>query len=185
MRKVGSVCSGYGGLDEAVIAELGGEIAWVADIDPAVSVLLKHRYPDAPNLGDISKVDWASVEPVHVMCGGFPCQDVSTAGLRIGLAPGNRSGVWSHMARGISVLKPEIVIVENVKGLLSARAHSDVEFCEGCMGDPESVRPLRALGAVLGDLASLGFDAEWDVVSAADAGSCHLRERVFILAWRR
>jgi DNA (cytosine-5)-methyltransferase 1 len=182
--RVGSLCSGYGGLDEAVCQALGGQVAWVADNDPSASAVLAARYPGVPNLGDIGQVRWESVEGVDVVIGGFPCQDVSAAGLRAGLHPGNRSGAWLYMAEAIRVLRPALVVIENVKGLLSARAsgNSGVEPCEVCMGD-SSGRVLRALGAVLGDLSALGFDAEWETVSAADAGCCHLRERVFILAW--
>ena len=179
---IGSLATGYGGLDSAVTATLGGEVVWVADNDPDVCKLLAHRFPGIPNLGDIREVDWESVPPVDVLTAGFPCQDVSAAGLRAGLQPGNRSGLWLNIVQGIAVLRPQIVILENVRGLLSARAHSDVEPCPVCVGDGPA-RRLRALGAVLGDLASLGFDAEWQVVSAADAGSCHKRERVFIIAW--
>jgi DNA (cytosine-5)-methyltransferase 1 len=179
---VGSVCSGYGGLDAAVCAMFGAEVAWVADNDPDASAVLAARYPGVPNLGDIGKVDWTQVPPVSILAGGFPCQDVSVSGMRGGLLPGNRSGAWYHMARAIGILHPDLVVIENVRGLFSARAHSGVEPCEVCVGD-STARPLRALGAVLGDLSDLGFDAEWQVVSAADIGGCHRRERVFILAW--
>jgi DNA (cytosine-5)-methyltransferase 1 len=195
MLRVGSVCSGVGGLDEAVCARFGAELAWVADPDPGASKVLAVRYPAAPNLGDISLVDWGAAGPVDVLAGGFPCQDVSLAGARDGLVKGNRSGVWYHMAEALAALRPRLVLIENVRGLLSAQAHSDVEYCEVCLPAPvklknplhgegnSRLRPLRALGAVLGDLAGLRYDAEWQVVSAAEAGSCHQRERVFILAW--
>ena len=155
----------------------------MADNDPDVCKLLEHRFPGVPNLGDITAVDWEAVQRVDVLTAGFPCQDVSAAGLREGMQLGNRSGLWFAIVRAIAVLRPSIVILENVRGLLSARAHSPVEPCPVCVGDGPA-RRLRALGAVLGDLAGLGFDAEWEVVSAADAGSCHKRERVFILAWQ-
>lgn len=180
---IGSVATGYGGLDAAAAHIFrGAELAWVADNDPDVSKELAYRFPGVPNLGDITKVDWATVAPVDIFCAGFPCQDVSAAGLRKGIAPGTRSGLWLYIVTALSVLRPRFVVLENVLGLLSAPAHSDVESCPLCMGD-SSARRLRALGAVLGDLAGLGFDAEWQVVSAADAGSCHQRKRVFILAW--
>lgn len=111
------------------------------------------------------------------------CQDVSCAGARKGLRAGTRTGVWSHVAEAIAVLRPPLVLLENVRGLLSAGADSNVEPCPWCLGDSGDESALRALGAVLGDLADLGFDAEWQVVSAADAGAPHRRERVFILAW--
>jgi hypothetical protein len=91
--------------------------------------------------------------------GGFPCQDVSHAGKRAGLRPDTRTGLWSQMAYAIDQLRPALVVAENVRGLLSAEAHSDLEPCPWCMGDGEGLSPLRALGAVLGDLADLGYDA--------------------------
>ena len=100
MTRIGSLCTGYGGLDAAVEEVIGGELAWVADIDPGASAILAHRFPSLPNLGDISAVDWSAVEPVDVLTAGFPCQDVSCAGGRAGLREGNRTGVWAYVARG-------------------------------------------------------------------------------------
>jgi DNA (cytosine-5)-methyltransferase 1 len=162
---------------------LGGSTAWVSDIDPGACRILAHRYPDVPNLGDITAVDWADVEPVDILTGGFPCQDVSHAGARKGLGPGTRSGLWSRMADAIDHLRPSLVIAENVRGLLSADAASDVEPCPWCLGDGAGEPPLRALGAVLADLAELGYDASWYGLRAADVGAPHGRFRVFILAW--
>lgn len=88
------------------------------------------------------------------------CQDLSTAGLRKGLKPGTRSGLWSHYAYAIKQLNPKVVVIENVAGLLNADALCEVEPCTWCVGD-EPVGHMRALGAVLSDLASLGFDAQW------------------------
>lgn len=181
--KIGSLCSGYGGLDMAVEEVLGGRLAWVADNDPDAAKVLAYRYPSVPNFGDITKVNWSEVEPVDVLCAGFPCTDISCAGQRAGLRAGNRSGLWFHVARVIEALRPPLVVIENVKELLSERADSDMESCPWCLGDlgPESA--MRALGAVLADLASLGLDAEWVSVPAAGVGACHLRWRVFVLAW--
>jgi len=178
----GSLCSGYGGLDEAVCAFFGATLTWVADNSPAAAKALAARYPGVTNLGDISAVSWETVEPPEIIVGGFPCQDVSLAGKLAGLAPGTRSGVWVYMAKAIGVLHPSLVVIENVRGLLSARAHSNLEPCPWCVGEAGG-KSLRALGAVLGDLASLGYDAEWEVVPASAAGGCHERKRVFILAW--
>lgn len=94
-----------------------------------------------------------------VICGGFPCQDVSVAGKRVGLE-GERSGLWEEMRRIIREVRPRLVIVENVRGLLSL-----------------------GIGRVLGDLAELGYDAEWTVLSAASQGAPHRRDRVFIVAY--
>ena len=170
--RIGSLCTGYGGLDMAVESVLGGEHAWVADNDAGASKILAHRFPLVPNLGDITAVDWAAVEPVDILTAGFPCQDISCAGKRAGLREGTRSGIWSHVARAIAALRPPLVVIENVKELLSERADSDVEQCPWCLGDTDSESAVRALGAVLADLAEVGFDAEWVSVPAAAAGAC-------------
>lgn len=97
-----------------------------------------------------------------------------------------RSGVWTQVARAVAELRPSLVLIENVRGLLSARAHSDVEPCPWCLGDrggDDQEPVLRALGAVLGNLSDLGYDAEWVTVAASDVGCAHRRERVFIVAW--
>ena len=181
--RTASVCTGYGGLDRAVHEVMGGELAWVADNDEGAAKILACRYPDVPNLGDITAIDWSAVEPVELLTAGFPCQDVSCAGGRAGLREGNRTGVWAYVARAIDALRPSLVVLENVRGLLSFGADSDVESCPWCLGEAGNEHPLRALGAVLADLADLGFDAEWLLVSAAEVGAPHHRERVFIVAW--
>lgn len=88
-----------------VQAVLGGETAWFVEYDEAPSRILAHHWPEVPNYGDVTKTDWASVEPVDVLTGGFPCQDVSLAGLRRGLKAGTRSGLWSEYARAIDILR--------------------------------------------------------------------------------
>ena len=178
----GGLFAGYGGLDMAIAEVFGAEPAWFSEIDDAPSKILAHHWPAVPNLGDITQVDWDQVEPVDILGGGFPCQDVSAAGKRAGIRPGNRSGLWNHMAYAISKLRPRYVVVENVRGLLSAEAHSDVEPCPWCLGDGPGEPALRALGAVLGDLAELGYDAQWCGLRAADVGAPHGRYRIFVLA---
>jgi DNA (cytosine-5)-methyltransferase 1 len=181
--KIGSLFSGYGGLDLGVMEVFGGSVVWHCEFDAAPSKILEKNFPGVPNFGDVTKVDWATVEPVDILTGGFPCQDVSLAGKRAGLKDGTRSGLWSEFANAISILKPRLVVIENVRGLLSAATNSDVEFCPWCMGETDSEYALRALGAVLGDLADLGFNARWEIVSASDAGAPHRRQRVFIIAY--
>jgi DNA (cytosine-5)-methyltransferase 1 len=182
--KIGALFAGYGGLELGVQSVLGGELAWYSEIDKGAQKILEHHHPDVPNHGDITDVDWTQVEPVDVLTGGFPCQDVSHAGRRAGLRPGTRSGLWSHMAYAIDQLRPRLVVAENVRGLLSAEAHSDMEPCPWCMGD-DGPSALRALGAVLGDLADLGYDARWHGLRAADIGAPHGRFRVFVVAYPR
>lgn len=205
--RIGSLFSGYGGLDLAVEAVFDARTTWFSEINEPIARVFGHHWPHAPNLGDITRIGWSSVEPVDVLCGGFPCQDVSTVGKRAGLAPGTRSGLWAHMATAIDVLQPEWVVIENVRGLLSAPAVRpssqgdsderrnpvaatpesatlrDLEPDPWGVGD-QPARPLRALGAVLGDLADLRYDARWLGLPASAVGAPHPRFRVFILAHR-
>jgi DNA (cytosine-5)-methyltransferase 1 len=180
MTRIGSLFSGAGALDLAAEQVFDGRTVWHSEIEPAANKALAHHWPDAPNLGDINGIDWTTVEPVDVLCGGFPCQDVSTAASsrRQGMKPGNRSGLWAFMAHAIEVLSPATVVIENVRGLLSAPANRNMEPADAELG------PLRAAGAVLGGLADLGFSSWWTTTSAASVGAPHGRERVFILARR-
>lgn len=196
--RIGSLFSGYGGLDIGVIAALGGgTVAWHCEFADSPARILAHQFPGIPNHVDVTTVDWSQVAPIDVLTGGFPCQDVSLAGARAGLREGTRSGLWSYFAAAIDALKPSLVVIENVRGLLSAVAGDKKEFTDEEVSELESVkgtvgglgrsdRPvLRALGAVLGNLAELGYDAEWCGLRAADAGATHNRFRVFILAYPR
>lgn len=206
--RVGSLFSGYGGLDLAVEHVFNAETIWFSEINEPVARIFSHHWPDAPNLGDITTIDWNTVPPVDILCGGFPCQDVSTVGKQAGLAPGTRSGLWSHMATAIEALQPEFVVIENVRGLLSAPAARTTP--EGATDDrcnpetatpsddatatlrevepnrwhlaDESARPLRAMGAICGDLADLGLSAQWIGLPASLIGAAHHRFRVFVLA---
>jgi len=181
--RIGSLFSGYGGLDMGVMSVLDAEVAWHVEFDKAPSKILDYHWPDVPNYGDVTAVDWSRVEPVDILTGGFPCQDVSLAGRRAGMSEGTRSGLWSEFARAIDVLRPQLVVIENVRGLLSATANSDMEPCAWCVGEESGEPTLRALGAVLGDLADLGYDASWCGLRAADVGAPHGRFRVFIVAY--
>ena len=182
--KIGSLFSGYGGLDQAVISVTGATLSWHCEWEDAPSKILEAHFPGIPNYKDVSKVDWANVEPIDILTGGFPCQDLSLAGKRAGLKEGTRSGLWIEFAKAIEILKPRMVVIENVRGLLSATAHSDLEYCAWCVGEAGNGEPfLRALGAVLGSLADLGYDAKWTGLRAADAGAPHNRFRVFIVAY--
>ncbi|WP_406730543.1 DNA cytosine methyltransferase [Streptomyces sp. NBC_01794] len=183
---IGSLFSGVGGLDLGVQAALGGHIAWHAETDPhAAQVLARHW--QVPNLGDVQAIDWHQTEPVCVLTAGFPCQDLSVAGPRTGLATGTRSGLWRHVVDAIEALNPCLVVIENVRGLLSTRAGTHalrhLEPCPRCLGDLSDQPCMRALGVLLADLADLGYDASWTCVRACDVGAPHRRERVFLTAW--
>jgi DNA (cytosine-5)-methyltransferase 1 len=180
--KIGSLFSGVGGLDLGVQQVIGGDVVWHVEFDAAPSKVLAHHWPDVPNYGDITAVDWSQVEPIDILTGGFPCQDVSLAGARAGMNDTTRSGLWAHYAHAISVLKPKLVVIENVRGLLSAEAVGSMEPDPWGMGDGKPRSVINAFGAVLGDLAGLGYDTRWGGVRAADAGAPHGRFRVFIIA---
>lgn len=181
--KIGSLFSGYGGLDLGVQAALGGEVVWHCEFDTAPSIVLENNFPGIPNFGDITKVDWDTVERVDILTGGFPCQDVSLAGGRKGVAEGTRSGLWFEFAKAIEKLQPRLVVIENVRGLLSAKADSGMGYSAEVVEEAGGKPVLRALSAVLADLADLGYDAEWQTVRASTAGAPHRRERVFIIAY--
>lgn len=151
--RVGSLFSGYGGLDMAV----GGNVVWYSEIEPAACKVLAAHHPNVRNLGDVTKIDWASVPPIDVLTGGYPCQPFSTAGLRKG--KNDERHLWPYVRDAISTLRPQLVVLENVRGHLS-------------MG----------LADVIGDLAAVGYDARWGLVRASDAGAPHSRARVFIVA---
>jgi DNA (cytosine-5)-methyltransferase 1 len=180
--RLGELFAGYGGLGMAVEEVFGAELAWVSEWEPAPSKILAEHWPTIPNHGDITKIDWTAVEPVDIISGGFPCQDLSLAGKQRGMGKGTRSGLWANMLEGIETIQPRYVVAENVRGLLSGAAHSDVEPCPWCLGADGDKPNLRALGAVLGDLADIGFDAEWRGIRASDVGATHNRFRVFLLA---
>lgn len=150
--KVGSLFSGYGGLDLAV----GGDLAWYSEIEPAACKVMEAHYPGVPNLGDITQVDWAEVEPVDVITGGYPCQPFSNAGMRKG--KDDERHLWPHVRDAISAIRPRRAVLENVRG------HLTLGFDD-----------------VLADLATLGLSARWGVVRAADAGAPHHRARLFIV----
>jgi DNA (cytosine-5)-methyltransferase 1 len=157
MTRIGSLFSGYGGLDLGVRAVIGGDVVWHCEYDKAPSAILAHHYRGVVNFGDVKKVDWSTVEPIDVLTGGYPCQPFSHAGNRKGTT--DERHLWPYVALAIGALRPSLIILENVSGHLSL-----------------------GLGDVLGDLAALGYDATWGVVRAADAGACHQRARVFIVA---
>jgi len=194
--RVGELCAGYNGLGMAVEEVFGATPAWFSEFDPAPSKILAHHYPDVPNYGDMTKIDWAEIEAADIISGGTPCQDLSTAGKRRGMTEGTRSNLWVQMREAIAIQKPTYVVWENVRGAYSAEASSDLEQCPGCVGDTSDGRVfLRALGRVLGDLSDLGYDTQWRGVRAGSetnegfgvthVGSCHARYRVFVLAAHR
>jgi DNA (cytosine-5)-methyltransferase 1 len=170
--------SGIGGFSLG-LERAGMRTVAFCEIDPYCRRVLAKHWPDVPVFGDIRELTgeriladaaWdvprrrsggtrSSSISVDVICGGFPCQDISTAGKGAGI-DGERSGLWSEYARIIGEVRPRYVIVENVAALLG-----------------------RGLDRVLGDLAALGFDAEWHCIPASAVGAPHRRDRLWLVAY--
>lgn len=157
------VFSGIGGLAAGLESSGEFQVAAFCEISPFCRRVLASRWNGVPIYEDVRDLSADRLVsdgiPVHAICGGFPCQDISIAGAGRGI-DGPRSGLWREMARLVRELRPRYVIVENVPALLH-----------------------RGLGRVLGDLASLGYDAEWHCISAAACGLPHVRDRVWIIAY--
>jgi DNA (cytosine-5)-methyltransferase 1 len=120
----GSLFSGYEGLGLAIEQVFGARTVWVSDIESGPDKVLAFRYPDVPNLGDITRIDWHAVEDVELISGGSPCQDISTAGRQAGMVEGTRSNLWVEMRKAIATLRPMFVVWENVGAARSAKAAS-------------------------------------------------------------
>jgi len=137
---------------------------WQVEIDEYCRRVLARHFPDAERFGDIRECGRHNLRPVDVICGGFPCQDISqcnTTGNAQGI-DGERSGLWGELFRVVCELRPRVVVVEN-----------------------SPILTYRGLGRVLGDLASCGYDAEWQCLPAASFGAPHLRDRIWLLAYPR
>jgi len=135
-----------------------------SEIDKHASAVLKYRFPNVKNYGDITKIDWSLVPDFDLLVGGSPCQDLSIAGKRAGLE-GGRSGLFYEYVRALEEKKPKHFIWENVKGALSSNGGRD-------------------FGAVLSALAEAGYSLWWQVLNAKDFGVPQNRERVFIVGTR-
>lgn len=155
-----SLFSGIGGLD-AGLERAGFQIVAQCEKDPYCRRVLAKHWPGVPCHDDVTTLDPLAYGPIDAIVGGFPCQDVSNAGLRAGLS-GSRSGLYGELVRCLRLARPRIGILENVAALLG-----------------------RGMGTVLGDLAAIGYDAEWDCVPASAVGAPHYRNRVFIIAHDR
>lgn len=155
--------SGIGGFSLGLERTGGFRTAAFCEIDPYCRRVLAKHWPEVPCYDDIRTLtaDRLAADgiAVDVICGGFPCQDVSVCGDGAGLS-GGRSGLWAEQCRLVREIRPDFLIVENVAALLH-----------------------RGMGEVLGDLAAIGYDAEWSVVSACAMGAPHTRERVWIVAY--
>lgn len=155
----GSLFAGIGGFDLG-LERAGMVCKWQVENDPFCNKVLEKHWPHVKRYGDIRYIG-DDLEPVDLICGGFPCQDVSLAGKRAGIKEGTRSGLWFEYSRIIRLLRPRYVLVENVPGLLG-----------------------NGFGRVLGDLAESGYDAEWDCIHPRTFGSPQRdRTRLFLMAY--
>lgn len=166
--RIGSLCSGAGLLDLAVMDALNGSVVWHAQYEPPdkkgredknqyPSQILAHRWPGVPNLGDITRADWFEAEPIDILTAGYPCQPISYAGK--GLVADDARWIWPAVAQAIRLLRPSLVYLENVSAHL-----------------------VRGFTTVVSDLARLGYVGSWTRLRASDIGAPHQRERLFILA---
>jgi DNA (cytosine-5)-methyltransferase 1 len=164
---IGSLSSGYGGLEMALSMWLGAgalDVRWHAEIDADASRVLKTWWPEVPNLGSFADEDfWGRAERVHLMCGGIPCQPFSAAGRQLGEADARH--LWPFWRRGIELHRPATVVFENVANLVRGK-----------------MRPT--FDAIVADLLALGYDVRWCLLGACAVGAAHHRHRVFLLACR-
>ena len=158
--RIGSLFSGIGGLELGLERAGVGHTVWQVEQDLFCQKVLAKHWPKARRYEGVREVGAHNLEPVDLICGGFPCQDISLAGKGEGLE-GERSGLWSEYARIVRELRPRWVVIENVAALLS-----------------------RGVDAVLGTLSEGGYDATWDCIPAAAVGAPHRRDRLFVVAWR-
>jgi len=154
--------SGIGGFSLGLERTGGFETVAFCEVDERARSVLRKHWPSVPCFPDVRHLTGGALAAqsiaVDVICGGFPCQDISVSGLGAGIH-GDRSGLWFEYARLVGELRPEFVIVENVAELLN-----------------------RGIGDVLGSLAALGYDAVWDCIPAAFVGAPIIRDRVWLLA---
>jgi DNA (cytosine-5)-methyltransferase 1 len=154
----GSLFAGIGGLDLG-FERAGLRCKWQVEINPYAQKVLAKHWPEVRRHDDVRTWPQPDTEYVDIIAGGFPCQDISFAGKGAGLA-GERSGLFYEAMRIVREVGPRFIVLENVSALL-----------------------VRGLDQVLGTLASLGYDAEWECLPAGAFGAPHIRDRVFVLGW--
>jgi DNA (cytosine-5)-methyltransferase 1 len=155
--------SGIGGFSLG-LEKVGFETVAFCEIEPYCQAVLRRHWPDTPIYDDVRQINADRLaadghDRIDVITAGFPCQDISFAGHGAGL-DGERSGLWFEVARIVGDIRPQWVMLENVAALLG-----------------------RGMGRVIGDLASIGYDAQWEVISASAVGAPHRRQRVWIVAY--
>lgn len=155
--RLGSLCTGYGGLDLAAEEFLGARTIWCAEFEEAPSRVIEARFPGVPNMHDVKRIPWWIMAPIDALTAGYPCQPFSLAGARKGEEDPRH--LWPSIAEGIRIMRPRHVLLENVRGHLSL-----------------------GFDQVLHDLNGLGYAVAWRILSASAVGACHRRERLFIYA---
>jgi len=166
MLRVLDLFSGIGGFSLGLERTRGFETVAFCEIEPFCQRVLRKHWPGVPVYSDVRMLRGYMFPNVDVITGGFPCQDISTAGRQKGIEA-KRSGLWTDLCRLIGEVRPRYAIVENVSNLLSGPSEQRGGW----------------FGKVLGDLAEVGYDAEWHCIQAADVGAPHLRDRIWIIAY--
>jgi DNA (cytosine-5)-methyltransferase 1 len=163
---LGSLFAGFGGIDLG-FERAGFQALWQVEFDDYARLVLEANFPNADRtIFDVRNANRENLKRVDVVAGGFPCQDISASGHRAGIG-GARSGLWGQMHRVIDELRPKFAVMENVSALLI----------------PERGGGAPPIARVCGDMAEVGYDCEWAVLSACRFGASHMRERVFIVAY--
>lgn len=158
--RIGSLFSGIGGFELGLERAIPGAVTvWQCEQNDFCQKVLKKHWPGVTIYNDVKDIN-EKVEPIDLLCGGFPCQSISKAGNRKGLSDENKSGLWFEMWRVISILRPRIICLENVANIIR------VGGCD-----------------VVGSLAKIGYNCEWTVISASDIGAPHKRSRWFCVGW--
>lgn len=158
--KILDTFAGIGGFSYAAEKLIGGfETTQFIEIDPFCQKVLKKHWPHVPIHDDI-RTFTAKPKEYQVICGGFPCQDISVAGLQKGITEETRSGLFFELMRVIRMVRPQYVVLENVAAILN-----------------------RGLDIVLRELSEAGYDAEWSVIPASSVGACHKRSRWWLVAY--
>tara|TARA_B100000282_G_scaffold275287_1_gene232508 strand:- start:172 stop:1140 length:969 start_codon:yes stop_codon:yes gene_type:complete len=160
---IGSLFSGIGGFELGLERAIpNSKTIWQCEQNAFAQKVLKKHWPDVPIYDDIKEIKHGTIDVVDIICGGFPCQDISQAGKRKGIANGERSGLWFEMLRIIDMVRPRIAIAENVTAI---------------------TQKGRGMDIVVSSLSKIGYDVEWIDVRASDEGAPHKRERIFFVAY--
>lgn len=163
MITIGSLFSGIGGFELGLERAIpNSKTIWQCEQNKFARKVLEKHWPDVPIYHDIKEMKHGTIDIVDIIVGGFPCQDISQAGKRKGIANGERSGLWFEMLRIIDMVRPRIAIAENVTAI---------------------TQKGRGMDIVLSSLSKIGYDVEWIDVRASDEGAPHKRERIFFVAY--